>query len=188
MSTTASLLTTDELLALPDADKFERWLIDGELREVPMSLRSPRHGGATANLTRLLGNWAVARPAPRPKTYNNDIFFRLRSNPDTNVGIDVALATAAQVAALTGDERFIAGPPLLAVEVLSASDVLEDVHEKIAAYLSNGTPVVWSVDPFDRTVTVYRPGQDPVMYSHSQDLPGDPELPGFRCPVAEIFE
>ena len=46
----------------------------------------------------------------------------------------------------------------------------------------------YAVDPFDDTVTVYRPGHEPVLFNRTQELVGDPELPGFRCRVAEIFE
>jgi Uma2 family endonuclease len=180
--------TGEELNALLEDEKYERWVIDGELREKPMTLRSPGHAGATAALSSLLWNWARSRPTPRPKVFNGGIYFRLQADPETNVGVDVAIATAAQAASVTLETRYIEGPPILAVEVLSASDVLADVHEKLVAYLNAGTPVVWIVDPFDSTVTVYRRGQEPVMFNRSQELPGDPDLPGFRCPVAEIFE
>jgi Uma2 family endonuclease len=188
MSATVALMTSDELFALPDADKFDRWLIDGELREEPMSLRSPSHAAAVLTLSCLLGNWCVTRPQPRPRGYAGDIYFRLRSDPDTNVGIDVALATPTQAAGVTPDTRFIDRPPALAVEVLSASDTIERIQEKLDSYLTAGTPQVWVVDPFDSTVTVYRPGRPPVLYNDTQELPRDPELPGFRCRVAEIFE
>ena len=38
MATVSSLMTTEELLALPD-DGIDRWLIAGELRERPMTLK-----------------------------------------------------------------------------------------------------------------------------------------------------
>ena len=188
MNPVAVLMTSDELWALPDDDKFERWLINGELREKPMTLRSPGHAGATAAVSSLLWQWCKSQPTPRPKGFSGDIFFRLRDDPETNVGVDVAIASAAQAATVTPDMRFIEGPPILAVEVLSASDVHEQVHEKLESYLESGTPVVWIVDPFDSTVTVYRRDQEPVMFNRTQELSGDPELPGFKCRVAEIFE
>lgn len=189
MGATTTALTSEELSARLEEEGFERWVINGELRErKPMTLRSPGHGGETANLTRILGNWCHACPTPRPKVFNGDIYFRLQAEPPTNVGVDIAVATAAQAASVTPNLRFIDGPPILAVEVLSANDVHEDVHEKLESYLDAGTPVVWIVDPFDSTVTVYRRGQEPVMFNRTQELAGDPDLPGFRCPVAEIFE
>jgi Uma2 family endonuclease len=188
MGAVATTMTREGLSALLEDEKFERWVIDGELRERPMTRRSPSHAGAITALASLLWQWSQARPTPRPRVFSADIYFRLRNEPETNVGVDVAVATAAQAATVTPNLRFLDGPPTLAVEVLSANDVHEDVHEKLEAYLDAGTPVVWIVDPFDFTVTVYRRGQEPVMFNRTQELAGDPDLPGFRCPVAAIFE
>ena len=64
---------------------------------------------------------------------------------------------------------------------------MEDVQEKIGEYLKNGTRLVWLVDPFQETVTAYRPNAEPVLFSRSERLTGDPELPGFSVSVAELF-
>ena len=58
--------------------------------------------------------------------------------------------------------------------------------EKVEPYLEVGT-VVWVVDPDFRTVTVHRPGHVPETFNETQELSGEPELPGFRVPVAELF-
>ena len=52
MATTSFLMTTEELLALPD-DGVTRELIRGELREYPMTTRGFPHCLALANLTAL---------------------------------------------------------------------------------------------------------------------------------------
>lgn len=188
MAVATELMTSGDMFALPDQDAYERWLIEGELRERPMTLRSPTHAGTTAATTLFLGVWLLTQPKPRPKLYNGDIYFRLRSEPETNVGSDVALATAEQAAATSRLARFIEGAPLLAVEVLSASDVIEEVHEKIRAYLEAGTALVWLIDPFDMTVTVYRPGEEPVLFNRNQDLVCESTLPGFSVRVSELFQ
>ena len=77
-------------------------------------------------------------------------------------------------------------PPLLAVEVLSPSDMHEDVIEKIARYLEAGV-IVWEVDPDLRTIRVHRPGREPEMFNASQELSGEPYLQGFRVAVAKLF-
>ena len=188
MNAVAIPMTSAELSALLEDEYFERWLIDGELREMPMTRRSPGHAGAITTLSSLLWQWSQTQPIPRPRVFSADIYFRLRTDPETNVGVDIAVATPAQAATVTPNLRFLDGPPILAAEVLSASDIHENVHEKLESYLDAGTPVVWIVDPFDSTVTVYRRGQEPVMFNRTQELAGDPDLPGFRCPVAAIFE
>jgi Uma2 family endonuclease len=47
--------------------------------------------------------------------------------------------------------------------------------------------VVWIVDPDLRTVTVHRPQTPPVLFNTLQELTCEPELPGFKVPVAHLF-
>ncbi|CAN5909078.1 Uma2 family endonuclease [soil metagenome] len=179
-------MTAEELMALPD-DGVRREIHRGELRETPMTRRNRKHSGVEANITKLLGNWLDQRPEPRGRIHSGEAGFRLRNDPETFVGIDVAYASAELVAATGGKQSFYDGPPALAVEILSPSDTHEEVIEKIALYLEVGS-VVWEVDPDIRRVTVHRPGHPPEMFNDTQELPGEPYLPGFRVPVARIFE
>jgi hypothetical protein len=50
-----------------------------------------------------------------------------------------------------------------------------------------GEDLVAIADPELRTVTIHRRDSEPVLYSASQELRGDPELPGFRVKVANLF-
>jgi Uma2 family endonuclease len=83
--------------------------------------------------------------------------------------------------------RLLDGPPILAVEVLSRSEKLEQIDKKLEHYLAAQVPLVWVVHPRFETVTVYQPATPPVLYNNQQDLSGDPHLPGFRVPVAALF-
>ena len=180
--------TSEDLFALPPSKKVDRWLFRGELRESKVTKRNPSHSGAVMALGRILGNWAIEDPARRGKVHGAEVYFRIRTDLETNVGIDVALASPQQVAATSKKASFIDGPPVFAVEVLSPYDKQRDIDESIEEYLACGVRVVWIVNPFQDTVTVYRPGAEPVLYSRAQVIDSDPELPGFRCRVAEIFE
>lgn len=183
-----TLMTSEELFALPPSKKVDRWLFRGELRESKVTKRNPSHSGATATLSLLLGIWLRDQPKPRGKVYSNEAYFRIRTDPETNVGIDVALSTPEQAATTKKKASYVDGPPVLAVEVLSPNDKHKDIVEAIEEYLDCGVKAVWIVDPYTETVAVHRAGQEPKHYTRSDELPGDPELPGFKCPVAEIFE
>jgi Uma2 family endonuclease len=185
---TVKLMTSEELFALQPSKKLDRWLFRGELRVSKVTKRNPSHSGAVMALGRLLGNWAVADPGKRGKVHGAEVYFRIRRDPETNVGIDVALASPQQVAATKKRDSFIDGPPVLAVEVLSPNDKHKDVVEAIEEYLDCGVKVVWIIDPYTETVAVYRPGQEPKHFTRSDELTGEPELPDFRCSVAAIFE
>jgi Uma2 family endonuclease len=180
------VMTTEELLALPE-DGVERWLIRGQLRERPMTVRNRWHSRTMARVTRFLDVWLDQQPEPRGSVLCGEAGCRLQRDPDVTVGIDAVYISAEVAARQPADTRLIDGVPILAVEILSPNDVLEQVHEKTDAYLEAGVPLVWVIDPHDRTVLIYRPGAEPELVNARQDLSGEPHLPGFRVPVAQLF-
>jgi Uma2 family endonuclease len=190
MSDTATikLMTSDELFALPHSKKVDRWLFRGELRESKVTKRNPNHSGAVMALGKLLGVWLDTQPKPRGKLYGGEAYFRIRKDPETNVGIDVALSSPEQRAAVKKKSSYIDGPPVVAIEVLSPYDKQKEIDEIFEEYVECRVPLVWIVDPMDETVTVYRPDAEPAMFNRTQELGNFPELPGFSCRVAAIFE
>jgi Uma2 family endonuclease len=186
------LMTTEELLALPD-DGVERWLIRGQLREKrpcgekPMTVRNRWHSRIMVRVSHLLETWLERQTEPRGSVLCGEAGVRLRRTPDSTVGIDVVYVSPEVAARETEETTLIDGPPVLAVEILSPNDVQEDIHEKIDEYLQADVPLVWVIDPHDRTVLIYRQGAEPEMVNVRQELSGEPHLPGFRVPVAQIF-
>jgi Uma2 family endonuclease len=77
--------------------------------------------------------------------------------------------------------------PTLVVEVLSPNDRPNRVSRRVSQFLHWGVKVVWVVDPEERTVAIHYPTQLPEVYDDTQELPGGPALPDFRCRVAEFF-
>jgi len=65
--------------------------------------------------------------------------------------------------------------------------VYYEVEAKVEEYLAAGVPLVWLVNPDNRSVRVFRAGQPVVQLRVSDELTGDDILPGFHCPVAELF-
>jgi Uma2 family endonuclease len=181
------LMTTEELLALPD-DGVERWLINGELREGGMTRRRYKHSRVQPRIAHHLLTWLETQPEPRGDVVDGDAGFRLRTNPDTTVGIDVAYIDADLAARGAQDEdRWLRGAPVIAVEVLSPSDEHERAVEKIETYINSGVKVVWIVDPDLETVIVYRPDRMPELFNKSTTLDAEPHLPGFSVAVSTFF-
>ncbi|HTE19506.1 MAG TPA: Uma2 family endonuclease, partial [Armatimonadota bacterium] len=78
-------------------------------------------------------------------------------------------------------------PPDLAVEVVSPHDRFYEVERKVGEYLRAGVRLVWVVNPHERTVQVYRHDDSVSRLSETGELDGEGVLPGFRCPVRELF-
>lgn len=182
----ATSMTTEEMLALPE-NGTRRWLIRGELREAAMTVRNRWHSKIQARIDQLLGVWLDQQPEPRGEVYAGEAGVRLRRDPDVTLGIDLVYVSPELAAAELQDTTLIDGVPILAVEILSPADRVEQLDEKVAEYLSAGVALVWLVHSRHRTVQVYRPDAEPEMFNVNQELTAEPHLPGFRVPVARLF-
>jgi len=180
-------MTTEELLALPE-DGTDRWLIAGELRERPMTRRNRFHSRAMIRVGRFLDCWLDEQPEPRGQVLVGEAGVILGHDPDTTVGIDVTYISAEVLVRQTEESTLVDGIPTLVVEILSPNDTIEDVNAKIDVYLAARVPLIWIIDPCRRTVTVYQPDGVPKLFTIRDELSAEPHLPGFRVPVARLFE
>lgn len=77
--------------------------------------------------------------------------------------------------------------PDLAIEVISPSDVEENIHRKLLEYFDAGVRQVWHVRPLLENVTVYRSLRDVKIYASGDMVDVDDLLPGFRMPLDNLF-
>jgi Uma2 family endonuclease len=91
--------------------------------------------------------------------------------------------------ALTEAERNKYAPlaPDFVIEVRSESERLPQLREKMQEYADNGVRLGWLIDPFQRRVEIYRPGEAPVGIDNPTTISGNPELPGFTLELAPIW-
>lgn len=180
-------MTVEEFFALPDDDGVDRMLIQGRLWEKPMTKRNRWRSSCEAAIARLIGNWVMSQSKPRGRVFSGEAGFILRGTPSSAVGIDVAYASHEVLSRSVAETR-MDGPPVLAVEILSPSDKQEEIIAKVREYLDVGVALVWIVEPEFKTVTVYRPGDRPKLYSGADKLSGGEQMPGFEITVNQIFE
>jgi Uma2 family endonuclease len=182
MATTEKLLTAAEFEALPDDGKRYE-LIDGELREMAPTVNW--HGEVETNLTTLLHTHV--RPHGLGRVSCGEVLYIVRRNPDRVRAADIAFIRQDRVPPLEARQHIMEVLPDLVVEILSKHDTVEEISDKIDDWLGAGVQMLWLVDPFRRTVTIYQPGHDPTLLGEHGILEGDPVVQGFRCPVTEIF-
>ena len=75
--------------------------------------------------------------------------------------------------------------PILVIEILSPTQSMRDVIEKIAVYLQSGVKSCWLVLPEVKTITVFHDIRRPISYSRGNLV--DDEL-GLNFPVEEVFQ
>lgn len=143
------------------------------------------HGSVAMNLGGPLHAYAKAKGLG--VVVSAEAGFVLSREPDTVRAPDIGFVSAGRIPPGEETVKFWEGAPDLAVEVLSPSDTVDEIEEKVDDYLAAGTALVWVVNPRRKTVTVYRPSQQPTLLSENNDLSGDEVVPGFHIPVAAIF-
>lgn len=77
--------------------------------------------------------------------------------------------------------------PDVAVEVVSPTDIAEDLLEKILEYLRAGVRAVWVVYPRVQMIHVYENPRSIRVYTAGDVLDGGDVLPGYRQAVAALF-
>lgn len=87
-----------------------------------------------------------------------------------------------------GAARWI--PPLcpdFVLELRSPSDRLPELQDKMAEYLNNGAHLEWLIDPIERVVYVYRPGEIVERLETPGELSGEPVLPGCVLSLTAVW-
>ena len=173
-------MTLEEFLALPE-DKPYLEYIDGRI-EAKVSPRF-KHSLISLRLMEHLNRWSgparlgLALPELRctfaGRSIVPDVVFLLREH----IEIDSSGEPV--------DE--IPRPPDIHVEIISPEQGMKKAREKLSHSTSHGCSLGWLIHPDKKTIDVYRPGRAAVRMAADGVLEGEPVLPGFRLPVAEVF-
>ena len=84
-------------------------------------------------------------------------------------------------------ERFAPICPDFVIELRSPSDNLPDIQGKMEEYIENGVRLGWLIDPRQRRVYIYQPGETVQALEDPANVSGDPELSGFNLDMREIW-
>lgn len=83
--------------------------------------------------------------------------------------------------------RFPTFAPEFVVEVRSPGDRIRPLREKMEEYLANGVLLGWLIDPFQKTVEIYRPGREPEVLMSPATVAGEGPVKGFMLDLGRVF-
>ncbi len=180
-------ISADRFIALVDSPEYADRiveLVEGEI--VEMSKPSGLHGQITFLLSLKIGNYVVDNGLGIVTAADTGFILQRNSEGGDSVrGLDIAFLSSSKAPAVLPD-RLVELAPDLAVEVISPSNQVTDMHRKIRQLLAAGTSLIWIVHPVSQTVEVHtRSGA--VTLETEDVLSGGDVLPGFEIPVREIF-
>ena len=184
MTTTAiaipRLLTAADLLALPD-DGRRRQLIRGELIEMPPA--SDEHGLLGDEMGWRIGGFIRQRRLGRGRA--SETGFRIA--PDTVLAPDYAYISYARMPTPPRPQGYAEATPDLVVEVFSPHDRHPALDDKIRIWLDAGVRLVLAVYPQTQEIHAHHDDGAVRRFGLGDTLTCEPVLPGFACPVADIF-
>ena len=181
VSTATQLMTAEELLRLPRG-KFRYELWEGELKTMPPA--GFEHGVVSADVGGPLREFV--RKHKLGVVTGAETGFKVAENPDTVLAPDAAFVSAARIPD-TPVRGYFPGAPDLAVEVVSPGDTVQEVDDKVSAWLDGGALMVWVLRPRRKSVEVHRASGETALLGVNDELSGEGVVPGFKMPIAEIF-
>lgn len=182
------------VLQLSNAELFELCQLNRELRiertaHGELVIMSPTGGETSArnfNLVRQLANWAEQDGSGQG--FDSSGGFVLPNGAMRSP--DAAWVPIQRLRPLSSEQRkaFLPLCPDFVIELRSSSDRLQDCQAKLAEYVQQGVRLGWLVDPLERSVHIYRPGQPVEVLEDPASVSGDPELPGFVLELSKVWD
>lgn len=149
----------------------------------------PPTGGTTgwrnSKLNQRLANWAETDGTGL--TFDSSTEFGLPNGAKRSP--DAAWVRLERWEALSQEEqeRFPQLCPDFVIELRSPSDRLSTLQDKMQEYIENGAQLGWLIDPIDKRMYVYSPGQLVECLENPATVNGEPVLPGFAFGLPEIW-
>jgi Uma2 family endonuclease len=160
-------------------------IIDGKRVELPpMSAYAVR---VSFRIASLIGQFAAMNNLGEAA---HEEIFRLPLDRDRNRRPDAAFVSyhrwpKDRPMPIAGNAWEVA--PDLAVEVVSPTDLIDELREKVVEYYQAGVRLVWVVYPRLQLVDVYESATHVRVLARTDELDGGAVLPGFRTPVVALF-
>lgn len=176
-----AVIEPDELLAMPGGEHYE--LIDGRLKEKEMGAESDK---VALRIGGLLDQFCLQTKCGI--AFGSQTGFRcFPKQPKLVRKPDAAVIVAGRLPNDKWPKGDIALAPDLVVEAVSTNDTYEEVAVKVAEFKSVGVKLIWVISPETRTVLIRRVDGTCAELDETGTLSGESVLPGFACPVADLF-
>ena len=183
MTTAKKLLTADDLLAMPD-NGMRQELVRGELIEMPPP--GFMHGVVVGRFERRFGNFVDEHCLGFIVT--SEIGIYSERDPDTVIAPDCAVIPLERIPRPFPTRGYIFGVvPDLVVEVISPGYSRAAAEGRARMWLDAGVRLI--VVAYIATQEIVTHGDDGTVqrYGIGDTMTCEPVLPGFACPVADIF-
>ena len=149
----------------------------------------PPTGGETGNrnsdLLIQIGIWNKQNKLG--KVFDSSTGFKLPN--DAVRSPDVSWISLFKWNALSATQRkkYLPLAPDFVIELMSPTDSLNELQNKMKEYMNCGVRLGWLINPEDRQVEIYRHSKDTEILDNPQSLSGEDVMPSLIVDLSEIL-
>ncbi len=178
-------MSDEELMRFCAANDFLRVERDANGEILVMTPAGSKTSRMNSRVTRLLDEWA--EEDGRGVAFDSNGGFTL---PDGSMrAADAAWVERKRWDALSERDQARYAPlcPDFVIELRSPSDLLSDLEAKMKQWIANGAQVAWLINPEQKTVVIFRPGDEPEVLSLPSSVQGTGVVAGFELVMARVW-
>jgi Uma2 family endonuclease len=179
-------MSDEQLMRFCAANDFLRVERDANGEILVMTPAGLKTSRMNSRITRLLDEWA--EQDGRGIAVDSNGGFTL---PDGSVrAADAAWVHKSRWDALSEADQARFSPicPDFIIELRSPNDSLVELKQKMERWIANGVQLGWLIDPENKTVSVYRPGDQPEVLAHPTSVQGHGVMAGFELVMERIWQ
>lgn len=151
-------------------------------------IMSPTGGETGAKNSNLIADLVIwNRQTKLGKVFDSSTCFKLPDRAKRSP--DVSWIELSRWNTLTTEEQRTFPPiaPDFVIELMSPTDNLKDIQNKMSEYVDNGIKLGWLINPELKQVEIYRLGKDKEILNNPNNLSGEKILPGLVVNLQDIL-
>ena len=149
----------------------------------------PPNGGETGNrnsdLLIQIGIWNKQNKLG--KVFDSSTGFKLPNNAVRSPDVSWISLFKWNALSATQRKKYLPLAPDFVLELMSPTDSLNELQNKMKEYMNCGVRLGWLINPEDRQVEIYRHSKDTEILDNPQSLSGEDVMPNLIVDLSEIL-
>ncbi|GAB4531630.1 MAG: Uma2 family endonuclease [Pleurocapsa sp.] len=121
-------------------------------------------------------------------TFDSSTGFKLSNGATKSPDVSWIKNSRWQAISKAQQRKFAPIDPDFVIELLSPTDDLIELQQKMLEYMNCGVKLGWLIDPDEKLVEIYRNGEDKEVLINPDSLSGEDILPELIVDLSDIFD
>lgn len=120
-------------------------------------------------------------------TFDSSTGFKLSNGATRSPDVSWIKLESWQAIPKAQQRKFAPIDPDFVIELMSPTDDLDELRNKMNEYISCGVKLGWLICPDEKQVEIFRQGEKKKILDNPSSLSGEDILPGLTVDLADIF-